>query len=52
MLAKSNGKTHFSQIEWLTTEAVAKHKEEKPEEAIAFHNSTKTSLLFCNQQKK
>jgi tetratricopeptide (TPR) repeat protein len=37
MLAKLNGKTNFSQIEWLTTEAVAKHKEGKPEEAIAIY---------------
>ncbi len=35
----SNGKTinNFSSIEWLTTQAVAKHKEGKLEEAIAFY---------------
>jgi predicted Zn-dependent protease len=35
----SNGKTinYFSSIEWLTTQAVAKHKEGKLEEAIAFY---------------
>jgi O-antigen biosynthesis protein len=37
MLAKSNDTTNFSSIEWLTTEAVTKHKEGKSEEAIAFY---------------
>jgi tetratricopeptide (TPR) repeat protein len=35
----SNGKTinNFSSIEWLTTQAVAKHKEGKLEEALSFY---------------
>jgi O-antigen biosynthesis protein len=36
-LAESNGKTNFSSIEWLITEAVTKHKEGKINEAIAFY---------------
>ncbi len=34
---KPEQKTNFSRIDWLTTQAVAKHKENKPEEAIAFY---------------
>ncbi len=47
MPAESNGKNIFSQIEWLTTEAVAKHKEGKAEEAIAFY--LEVIELDCNQ---
>ena len=34
---KPEQKNNFSRIDWLTTQAVAKHKEDKPEEAIAFY---------------